>query len=431
LAVTGNPVLHSKSPCMFNELFSRNETPATYFRLAANSAKEAVILMRALNLRGMNVTAPFKEDIMACVDEVDHEARLIGGVNTVVNDNGKLTGYNTDHFGVAQSLLDAGEILQGRKCVVIGAGGAGKAAAYGLMKRGAHVTIVNRTVDKAREAAAKFNCQFAGMDQLQEVLQAADIVVFSLAQNINPVEPGWLLPRHVIFDANYKSSEFSGAARQKGCKIIEGLDWLLNQAVPAYMHYFGVMPDAAVMKAGLSTYNLNDKRDKIAMIGFMGSGKTTTGKKLAKTMGYSFVDTDDLVVEQEKMSIPDIFREKGEEYFRDAEREVLQRIIQSEGKQVISCGGGLVLNDENRALLTKYCLVLWLYASPEAIVKRIKPGTRPLLNVENPVEKATELFEQRKFTYASATDMLVNTEIFRSEDIAQKIHEEISKTFGN
>jgi shikimate dehydrogenase len=414
---------------MFNEVFAEEKLPKTYIRLAANSASEAVKLMRAINIAVMNVTAPFKEDIIEHLDAISDIANAIGSVNTIVNTNGRLTGYNTDYVGVCESIAHAGERLEKRSCIVIGAGGAGKAAAYGLCARGAQVTIINRTVEKAREAALKFGCEYAGFDSLQALMQRAEIIVFSLSQNINPVDPAWFLPHHVVFDANYKSSEFSAAARSCGCKIIEGLDWLLFQAVEAHNIFFNTPPDLAHMRKGLLSYRLQDKKDKIALVGFMGTGKTTTGKKLAKKMNCSFVDTDDLIVEHESMSIPEIFATKGEDYFRQVERAVLKKVINVPGKCIISCGGGLVLNDENRAILQEHCLVLWFFASPQSIIKRIKPGSRPLLNVANPLEKATAILEERKYTYASAADVLINTEVLHPDEITDKIYEEISKTF--
>ncbi|MBK8809095.1 MAG: hypothetical protein IPO21_21710 [Bacteroidales bacterium] len=152
-AVTGNPILHSKSPCMFNNAFESMNLEARYIRIAADSATEAIYLFNKTELSGMNVTAPFKEDIMPFLDIIDDDAQKIGSVNTVVKKDGKLIGYNTDHYGVANSIIEADISLKDINAVVIGAGGAGKAAAFGLVKNGAKVTIVNRTLAKAKAAA--------------------------------------------------------------------------------------------------------------------------------------------------------------------------------------------------------------------------------------------------------------------------------------
>lgn len=431
LAVTGTPILHSKSPNMFNSAFKAMGIDATYFRLAADSAEEAIGVIKKLNITGVNVTAPFKEDVMPLLDWIDKDAELIGGVNTIVNENGSLKGYNTDHRGVADSLLQAGVELKGKKCVVLGAGGAGKAAAFGLITEGADVTIVNRTVSKAETAANAMGCNFAGMDQLEALLKDAEVVVSSLAQNINPVKQEWLSKEQVIFDANYKNSEFGATARAVGCQIIEGLDWLLNQAIPAFKHFLDIEPDRTAMKAGLDSADLHLRQKTVSLIGFMGAGKTSNGKRLSKKLERKFGDTDNMIVDQEHRSIPEIFKTDGEAYFRNVEREVLQKAAQADVDYILSCGGGIVLNDENRTTLEQTTLPIWLYASPELTIKRIKPGSRPLLDVENPVETAQQILDERVAYYAQAAEMFFNTDYKSQEQIVEKLYEEISKAFGN
>ena len=145
-AVTGNPVLHSKSPVIFNTIFQRlgMSDSHVYTRIAANTPAEAMFLFKELRLTGMNVTAPFKANIMVYLDEVDDAAKTIGGVNTVVREEMGIKGYNTDYMGVTGALATRGIDLEGKRCVVLGAGGAGRAAVYGLLWKKASVTLVNR-----------------------------------------------------------------------------------------------------------------------------------------------------------------------------------------------------------------------------------------------------------------------------------------------
>lgn len=431
LAVTGNPVLHSKSPNIFNSAFASMEIDATYFRLAANTAAQAVATFKSLGLTGMNVTAPFKEEIIPELDWIHPDALLIGGVNTVVNEEGVLKGYNTDHFGVAQSLIDAGVVLQDTKCIVIGAGGAGRAAAFGMINKGAQVTIVNRTVAKAQDAAEKFGCNYAGLDRLEDLMKENTIVVFSLSQNINPIQEDWINSHHVIFDANYKASPFTETAKKKGCAIVQGLSWLLNQAIPAFRLFLGTDPDKSAMERGLADNSILKRKDIVSMIGFMASGKTANSKILGKKLGLKYIDTDNQIVDAQHKTIPEIFAESGESYFRELENEMLRSIIESEEKHIVSTGGGIVVNETNRELLKSKSLVIWMYASPEAIVKRVKPGTRPLLEVDDPLQKAHELLNARLEYYAKTADIIINTEFGIKDEISQKLYEEISTTFGN
>jgi shikimate kinase len=165
------------------------------------------------------------------------------------------------------------------------------------------------------------------------------------------------------------------------------------------------------------------------MIGFMASGKTANSHLLAEKMNISCVDTDAVISDDEQLTIPEIFATKGEEYFRELETNTLQKIIETKESQVISTGGGLVVNDNNKKLLKSKTLVVWMYASPEEIVKRLKPGKRPLLDVENPLEKAQELFALRRTHYAKIADIIINTEFGLKDKISQKIYEEINTTF--
>jgi len=432
LTVIGNPVLHSKSPNMFNNAFAKMGIDATYTRLRANSAEDAVATLRKLDMKGANVTAPFKEDMIALLDWVDSDALLIGGVNTIVNDNGTLRGYNTDHYGVANSVLQAGVQLKGTRCVVVGAGGAGKAAAFGLIKNGADVTIANRTLSKAEKAADALGCAACGLEDLAATIPQATLVVFSLSPDVNPIEAEWLSPDHVIFDANYKSSALGKIAQEKGCRIIQGLDWLLNQAVPSFRHFFGFEPDVEAMRQGLAKQNLTDKQNAITIIGFMGAGKTTVGRKLAKKLGRFFADTDNMIVDQQHRSIPDIFANEGETYFRALEKETLVKAIEEHADKgsVLSTGGGIVIQKDNRSAIQEHSVSIWLYAGAETIVNRIQPGSRPLLDVENPTEKAQELLAGRIPLYADAAALIIDTDKKSEREILDTLYEEISKTFG-
>ena len=146
----------------------------------------------------------------------------------------------------------------------------------------------------------------------------------------------------------------------------------------------------------------------IALVGFMGSGKSSVAKLLAEQTGRNLVSTDDLIVEQSGMEITDIFSMKGEKHFRDLEEDVVFQISQGEGL-VIDCGGGVVLREQNINNLHAKSIIVYLKTSPEAIYKRVKNQThRPLLNIENPKEKIKELLSQRASFYEKA-DVTVDT----------------------
>ena len=164
------------------------------------------------------------------------------------------------------------------------------------------------------------------------------------------------------------------------------------------------------------------KEKNIVLIGFMGCGKSTIGKKLAASLNRVLIDTDTYIEEREGMSIPEIFDKKGEDYFRQAETEALQELVQNTHNAVIASGGGLPLREENANLLKQLGKVFFLTASEETVYGRVKDSTnRPLLQVDNPRQKIKELLEYRTPLYERASDYKVKTDNREVVDIAKEI----------
>jgi shikimate dehydrogenase len=431
-AVTGRPVLHSKSPWMFNEVFGAMNMAAAYVRLAADTAEEALFLSRQAGLGGLNVTAPFKQEIMPLLTEVADEARQIGGVNTVVNEQGRLKGYNTDHSGVANALTAGGITVSERACVVLGAGGAGRAAVFGLLQQGGRVVLVNRTFDKAAAAAAALGCRAEPLEHLPELLQSAHILVSSLPAGVGVVRPEWLRPGLAVLDANYKSSKLLDMAVRQGCTVIRGEEWLLHQAVPAFHRFTGIRPDVTAMRRGLHQNTWEAKKETVSLVGFMGSGKSTVAEILARRLGWNLVDADAEIDASSGRSIGDIFAREGEAAFRTRERDLLNTILGRPSRHtVIAWGGGIVLDGQNRDMLRRHSLVVWLLAAPESNLHLIPPGSRPLLETDDPRQAARQIFSRRLGLYGRSADLVVNSDAqwHAAETTAEKINDEMDNTF--
>ena len=165
----------------------------------------------------------------------------------------------------------------------------------------------------------------------------------------------------------------------------------------------------------------------IFLIGFMGSGKSTIASCMAENYGMEIVEMDQLIVEREGMSIPDIFAQKGEPYFRDAETSLLIE-IQSEENKVVSCGGGVVLRDGNVKEMRKSGKIILLHATPEAILERVKDdNNRPLLRGNKNVEFISKMMEQRRPKYEAAADIVIQTDAKTADMICKEIFEKIEK----
>ena len=158
----------------------------------------------------------------------------------------------------------------------------------------------------------------------------------------------------------------------------------------------------------------------IYLVGFMGTGKTSVGKALANELRFSFADIDDLIVQQEKRSISNIFAKDGEPYFRKLEKMALKKVSSKKG-QVVSCGGGIILDPENIKVMKKTGKIICLSADPKIILERVKKAKhRPLLNVADPEAMITGLLKKRKACYAKA-DFSVDTSQLTIREVVEKI----------
>ena len=421
LGVAGNPVMHSKSPAMFNGLFKEKGINARYIKIASKSPEEIIKLFTDLEFSGINVTAPFKNIMVPLIRNASEDVIKTGSLNTIVKNGHEMHCYNTDHRGVTVSLKKYRESLAGTKALVIGAGGAGISAAYGLVKEGAAVTIVNRTVDKAEKASELTGASFDSMKNIQQHMGNSSIIVITLPYEAPPIDISSIKQDSCILDASYKNSHYRDIALNSGITFIDGREWLINQAIPACEHFLGFRPEYMDMEKSLNTNT--GVKEIISLIGFMGSGKSTIGKLLAESLGYEFIDSDAEIEKSIGMPVERIFTECGETAFRELKKKILLS-LKGRKNLVLSCGGGAAIDNENREFLKNSTACFWLYSSLENSVKRINDGSRPLLKTGNPLAAATELFKKRKDLYADACDVLISSDM-EPEKIMELIHEEI------
>ena len=169
--------------------------------------------------------------------------------------------------------------------------------------------------------------------------------------------------------------------------------------------------------------------DNIILIGFMGCGKTTFGTWIAKNKKMDFCDTDALIVEKEKKSINDIFSENGEPYFRELETEIVKDLIKSRHNTVVSVGGGLPLRSQNRELLKKLGLVVYLDVSPETVYKRIGAdvSSRPMLHSDDVPGRIRSLLNERRPLYLKAAHVAVDVNDRSLDAITEEIYREAHK----
>jgi shikimate dehydrogenase len=257
--VIGTPIRHSLSPALFHAAFAACDLDWTYVALevAEGDAVVAMEGVRALGLEGVSVTMPHKAAVLPGLDEVDEVAAALGAVNCVVRQGRTLLGHNTDGAGLLDSLrIDEGIEVDGARCLVIGAGGAGRAVAYALGRAGAaSVTIANRNLERATAAA-----DLAGVHgAVGSVEQAphADLVINATSLGMGdddrmPLDPGLLGAGQVVVDLVYHPAQtpLLRAAAAAGARTVGGLGMLVHQAGHAFRHWTGEDPPLDAMRAG-------------------------------------------------------------------------------------------------------------------------------------------------------------------------------------
>ena len=344
----------------------------------------------------VNVTIPYKQTVMPYLDHIDGRAERIGAVNTVVNRDGELWGYNTDYNGMRALAERIGIDMRGKKVLILGTGGTSKTARVVAADMGASeiITVSRReadgtvTYDKAvtlhSDAAVIINTTPSGMYPDCESTPI-DISAFPQLEGVvdavyNP------LCTNLVLDA-----------RARGIKADGGLYMLVMQAVVAVERFLDIQIDRA--RAERVYADILSSKQNIVLTGMPGSGKSTVGKRI-KLDGYTFVDTDAEIERRCGCSIRELIETRGEQYFRDLESEVI-RDVSSESCRIISTGGGAVLREENVRCLKRNGMLFFIDA---ALSRLCATDDRPLSNTR---EKLERLYASRMDIYNSTADVTV------------------------
>ncbi len=301
-AVFGNPVLHSKSPQLFNSLFEKFQVNAHYTRIHVEDCAEVIRAIRSLNIIGANITTPFKECIIPMLDELSREAEQIGAVNTILNDNGFLKGFNTDYLGVVRSIEEVGIDIFGKRCLVIGAGGASRAAVFGLMNAGAEVLVANRTASKAIDIANHLGCNVIDFKDLSKDNSQFDIVVSTLLPEVSIDNFSWNSSISVLLDANYRKSKFSEPAMD-GIKVVCGDRWLINQAIGSFSIFTCLEPPVQMLNDAVHI-GIDYNQIKIGVFGLEANDSLSNERFdfLVSSVGLS-ADEVKRIIDEEKYKV--------------------------------------------------------------------------------------------------------------------------------
>lgn len=408
----GNPLGHSRSPFL-HEFFGT--APYDLVQIA-ESDLDAFFARR--DFAAINVTIPYKRAVMSCLNGISAVAEECDAVNTVVNRDGKLYGFNTDLFGMEFSLARAGIALKGKNVVILGSGGTSHTAQVLARHGGAQsVKVVSRTGQynyrnllPVRDAEVLFNTTPVGM--------FPDMAAAPVDLDCFPALEG-------IFDAVYNPlrTRLVQQAEARGIKHADGLLMLAAQAKASSDLFRGVpMPssdDADAARTILAARDaLRRSLTNIILVGMPGSGKTTVGAAVARLLGRDFYDADAEIVKATGKSIPDIFAEEGEEGFRRRESETVRALSEKQGA-VIATGGGAPLRDENRLNLRANGFVVYLVRDLSALPTEGRPLS---LGAD-----LGAMYRDRHPVYSAFADITVDNSA-APEDAAREITEKFNES---
>ncbi len=383
------------------------------YRLVELEENELDTFMKEKNFKGINVTIPYKQAVIPYLDRVDGSAKSIGAVNTIVNENGFLTGYNTDFYGMTELLKRGGIELKGKNVFVLGTGGTSKTARAVAASQGAEkVYVVSRT---PKDGEISYDEMYGMSDLVEAVINTTPVGMFP-KNGHSPIEPERFPNLGGAADAVYNplTTELVRRTRKCGVKAVNGLYMLVAQAAKAAEYFFG--DDTMTQKTDRVYSEIYKSKLNLVLTGMPGSGKSSIGRLIAEKTGREFYDTDDEFV-KENGAISDFFAEHGEAAFRDAESEIVRKLGEKNGI-VIATGGGAVLREENVNALGQNGLVVFLDRDIERIVPT---ADRPLGNSRDAIEKR---YRERYPIYCAAADIRVE-----SNNDVETVADEVMKEF--
>ncbi len=369
---------------------------------------------------GINVTIPYKQRVIpfCTLDEASHK---IGSVNTIVNKNGTLYGYNTDYYGFLCMTNRAGIDFSGKKVLILGSGGTAKTAIAVVIDAGAtSVTLMSRNLDSQKTSFSKLSeatraVQTATYEELAN-FSDVDILVNTTPVGMypnngkSPIDLAAFTKLSGVVDVVYNPlrTQLVLDARKQGIPTATGLYMLVAQAVFAHAYFFDrsdLSPQGENAQKVIEDIYVQTKNQysNIVLVGMPGCGKSTIAKLLAKHLSLAFVDIDTLIEEQHSLSCSDLITQKGELVFRNAESEATAEQTKKTGF-VIATGGGNILREQNRDCLAQNGFIIFI----ERDIADLATKGRPLS--AGGAEKIAKLYQERYPIYSSCCDLKVSVE---------------------
>lgn len=362
------------------------------YRLFELEPDEIEGFLNTPGLKGLNVTIPYKRDVIAFMDELTEEAKAVGSVNTIVFKNGKRIGHNTDVYGLYYMAKHAGIDFESKKAVVFGSGGASRAVVYAAKKMGAkEVVVVSRTGENNYENL--------------HIHEDADVLINATPVGMYPNPEGAIVDPARFKNAagcmdlvyNPRLTDFLRLSKQAGKTAVNGLSMLVAQAKQAEEWFLDKkIPDTEIDRV-LS--EVAQRRTSVVLVGMPGAGKSAVGNMLGKITGLPVYDSDSEIEKEAGMTIPGIMEKEGVPAFREREANVIKRLSLLRGAVIVT-GGGAVLREDNRLNLKRNARVYQIARDVNLLPKDGRPLSTDLVQME----------KDRAPYYACARDVLISND---------------------
>lgn len=354
--------------------------------------------LKKREFNAINVTIPYKQDVIPYLDEISDTAKRIGAVNTIVNRNGRLYGDNTDFAGMLALAKHIGVDMKGRKVLILGTGGASKTGHALAEYMGAQsVFYVSRS---GKDGSISYEQAVTEHSDAQIIINATPVGMFP-KQDGRPIDISAFPKLEGVIDAIYNPlrTNLILDAQERGIPAEGGLYMLSAQAVHASAVFRDIPLDESLVDKAFKSVK-NDKQS-IVLIGMPSSGKTTVGRILSEKCGKQLADTDEYIVRKIGMPISDFFAKHGEAEFRKIEKETVAE-LSATGGRIIATGGGAVLDPENVRALKQNGVLVFLDRRPENL---IATDDRPLASRRSALEK---LYTERYDIYCAAAELHID-----------------------
>lgn len=406
--VIGEKLTHSMSPQIHKRYFDYYKQDSTY--VITQIPMEDMLgdcsgLLKEYD--GFNVTVPYKEKVLKYLNGTSDEAKEIGAVNTVVNQGGDMYGFNTDPFGFESLLIHNDVAIKDKVFVVLGSGGASKSVCYILKKRGAKKVIVVTRKDTSEEGYMTYSAleSFRG----DVLVNTTPVGMYPNVDNC-PVSENVIANFDTVVDIVYNPvyTELLKAAVRLGKKAVGGLYMLVAQAMKSEEIWQKKITDKELY---VDIYNALMKEyfqkngGNIYLTGIMSCGKTVKGKRVARTLGWEFIDADEYIEKISGRTVKQLFAE-GEHVFRKWESKAMYELSLRKNI-VVATGGGAILKDENVSAMKLSGIIVLIERKIEDILNGINTDTRPLL--KDGKDKLVSIYEARKDRYYATCDVAVKS----------------------